>query len=147
MSDVRYRGAGDKEKRSCQFLVQLNNCNNKNLNCEMKMNPGDFFSQLFWMLLLLFPISSSVVRLSAYSKDANTRAHKRNMAGQHTCTQEKHVRPTHRSSQVGERGLYWDPHQTNSTHINVNKKRPMLFSLSDWSGLKFAGWCIHTPSL
>lgn len=83
MSDVRYRGAGGKEKRSCQFWVLLNNCNNKNLSCERKMNPGDFSSQLCWMLLLL-PISSSVVRLRVHSKDANTHAHERNMSGQNT---------------------------------------------------------------
>lgn len=125
-------------KRSCQFWVLLNNCNNKNLSCERKINPGDFSSQFCWMLLLLLPISSSVVNLSAYSKGANTCAHKRNMSGQNT----------DRSSQAGEQGLHWESHQTNSTHMNVkNTNGPMLFLGSDWSGLKFAGWYIYTHLL
>lgn len=66
----------------------------------------------------------------------------------HTCTREKYARPAHTSLQVGEQGLSWEPHQANNTHINVNSTNgPMLFLMSDWSGLKFAGWYIYIHSL
>lgn len=90
-----YRGAGGKKKRSCQFSVQLNNCNIKDLSCERKTHPGDFSSRFCWMWLLMFTIFSSIVGLSAYSKDANTCGPNRNMSGhtdQHK--QERMALPT-----------------------------------------------------
>lgn len=82
------------------------------------MNPGDFSSQPCRRLLLLFPISSSAVRLERVFKRSK-----------HACTREEYAGPTHRSSQVGEHGLQSEPHQTNNTHINVNSTNSLILFL------------------